>query len=181
MQIKDVEHYLWLMKGIAKKYGIKGGLLKSIEDRALRSYRVFTQGVPQQRQYRWILDRKNRQYATERNCQLVLLKLLATIFEFKNAPVVLPVDLPILEKILSRKIRPDSCLDVLTGEKLDFLKFIEQSSVFHISHLLPRAKGGSHHPDNVEWSTRRGNLLQSDLPLDEAKQLICSVAAFIGG
>ena len=61
---------------------------------------------------------------------------------------------------------------VYTGRKLQYDK------TTHIDHIIPRSKGGSNHPDNLQFICSEANLAKSDLTHDDFMLLIKDIMSY---
>jgi len=165
-------------------------LIGAIETRALRSGRRQTGVFKSNRSSRWQLINEHPdhgtdpQYGTEEDCKTILITLLLTTLEFKNAPVI---DNPVLNvlcnKYLGRQLIRESYRDSLLLEYLDFNMLTEEAanpihgkSSFHIGHQDPNMVP-KHSPSNIAWRTLRSNLIQGDMTLREARIYIIKLIA----
>lgn len=156
--------------------GVPRKLLDGIETRALRSGRRQTGQFQSNRGSRWQLHPDDPQYSSVLDANIIYIKLMAMLLEFKNAPSVSPDVLLLLEKsYLGRKIVAGTYKDTLLLEEMDYQDFVRETenpvkgrSNFHIGHEDPTAKP-KHHPDNISWRTHRSNLIQGDMTLRQAR------------
>jgi len=179
-----------LKKLLRSEEGFPSKLISAIETRALRSGRRQTGVFKSNRNARWSLIHDHPehgtdpQFGTEDDCKHILIQLLLTTLEFRNAP---QIDDPLLGELsaryLGRELRPNSYRDSLLLEFLDFQVLRVEAeapthghSEFHIGHedptLIPK-----HVPENVAWRTLRSNLIQGDMTLREARIYIIKLIA----
>ncbi|MBM4273050.1 MAG: hypothetical protein FJ134_01095 [Deltaproteobacteria bacterium] len=124
------------------------------------------------------------QYGTEDDCKTILIILLLTTLEFKNAPLINdPRITEFSERYLGRSLAPNTYRDSLLLEFLDFQALRAEAenpthgkSEFHIGHLDP-SRIPKHIPENVAWRTLRSNLIQGDMTLREARIYIIKLIA----
>lgn len=190
MTIQRLNHDLRELKKILRTNGFPPNLISAIETRALRSGRRQTGVFRSNRQSRWTLIHDDPvhgtdpQYGTEENCKTILIILLITTLEFKNAPMIEdPMIAELSERYLSRTLVPGTFRDSLLLEFLDFQALRAEAenpthgySEFHIGHLDP-TQVPKHVPENVAWRTLRSNLIQGDMTLREARIYIIKLIA----
>jgi hypothetical protein len=182
----DIKH----LKKILKQNGFPHKLISAIETRALRSGRRQTGVFKSNRQSRWTLIHDHPahgtdpQYGTEKDCKTILITLLLSTLEFKNAPTI---NDPLIEELslryLDRPLKPGSYKDSLLLEFLDFQALRAEAedpthgkSEFHIGHLNP-SRIPKHVPENIAWRTLRSNLIQGDMTLRQARIYIIKLIA----
>lgn len=170
------------LKKLLRKWGFPSSLISAVETRALRSGRRQTGVFQTNRDARWNLTHDDSehgtdpQYGTEEDCKTILLILLLTTLEFKNAP---EIDDALVDeycrKYLGRPRERASYRDSLLLEFLDFRELRAEAespkhgrSAFHIGHIDP-TRVPKHVPENVAWRTLRSNLIQGDMTLREAR------------
>lgn len=178
------------LKKLLRNCGFPSQLISAIETRALRSGRRQTGVFQTNREARWNLIHNDPlygtdpQYGTEEDCKIILLILLLTTLEFKNAP---EIDHSLVDELsqryLGRSLERDSFRDSLLLEFLDFqtLRAGAESpthgrSAFHIRHIDP-TRVPKHALENVAWRTLRSNLIQGDMTLREARIYIVKLIA----
>ena len=178
------------LKTLLRANGFPNTLISAIETRALRSGRRQTGVFRSNRQSRWTLIHgdpdigTDPQYATEEDCKAVLIVLLLTTLEFRNAPQINSPELEELSRrYLGRTLEPGSFRDSLLLEFLDFQTLLAEAenpthgrSEFHIGHEDP-TRIPKHIPENVAWRTLRSNLIQGDMTLREARIYIIKLIA----
>jgi hypothetical protein len=185
-----VEHDLKELKKLLRQQQFPSFLIDSIATRALRSGRRQTGVFQTNRQSRWALIHDHPehgtdpQYGSEADCKTILIILLLTTLEFRNAPVIdheLVHDLS--RRYLGRELESESFRDSLLLEYLDYRELraeaespIHGQSAFHIGHLDP-TRTPKHVPENVAWRTLRSNLIQGDMTLREARIYIVKLIA----
>lgn len=179
-----------LRKLLRRQVDFPSKLISAIETRALRSGRRQTGVFKSNRTSRWALIHDHPvhgtdpQYGSEKDCKRILVQLLLTTLEFRNAP---QIDDPLLAELsaryLGRELRPNSYRDSLLLEFLDFQVFRAEAespthghSEFHIGHQDP-TRAPKHVPENVAWRTLRSNLIQGDMTLREARIYIIKLIA----
>jgi hypothetical protein len=179
-----------LKKLLRSVEGFPSNLISAIETRALRSGRRQTGIFRSNRHSRWKLiyddpeHGTDPQYGTEADCKQILIQLLLTTLEFKNAPQINDPLIPELSnRYLGRELRPGSYRDSLLLEFLDFqvLRAEAESpthglSQFHLGHEDP-TRSPRHVPENVAWRTLRSNLIQGDMTLRQARIYIVKLIA----
>jgi len=189
-EIQRINHDLRELKKILKNNGFPTNLISAIETRALRSGRRQTGVFKSNRQARWTLIHDHPehgtdpQYGTEDDCKTILIILLLTTLEFKNAPLINdPRITEFSERYLGRSLAPNTYRDSLLLEFLDFQALRAEAenpthgkSEFHIGHLDP-SRIPKHIPENVAWRTLRSNLIQGDMTLREARIYIIKLIA----
>jgi hypothetical protein len=178
------------LKKLLRQCGFPSSLISAIETRALRSGRRQTGVFQTNREARWNLIHDDPvhgtdpQYGTEEDCKTILLILLLTTLEFKNAPQIDYAMVDTLScKYLGRPLERDSHRDSLLLEFLDFQELYAEAespthgrSAFHIGHIDP-TRVPKHVPENVAWRTLRSNLIQGDMTLREARIYIVKLIA----
>ena len=187
LTLKHIEHDLRTVRKSLKKAGVQAKLLDSIRTRALETGRRQTGPHQSNRQSRWKTRKDDPQYASESDCKIILLRLYATMLEFRNAPRADGATMLTLEKYLGRPIQGDRYEDPLTKERLDFSKLAGEienpehgKSQFHLGHEKPKAVP-RHLPANVSWRSARSNFMQGDLTLDEARtKFVELIARYFG-
>lgn len=179
-----------LKKLLRKQEDFPSRLISAVETRALRSGRRQTGVFKSNRNSRWTLIHDSPeygtdpQYGTEQDCKRILVQLLLTTLEFRNAPQIDDLLLEELSKrYLGRPLRPESFRDSLLLEFLDFQVFRAEAespthgqSQFHIGHENPTLSP-KHVPENVAWRTLRSNLIQGDMTLRQARIYIIKLIA----
>lgn len=190
MTLQRINHDLRELKKILRENRFPSNLISAIETRALRSGRRQTGVFRSNRQSRWTLIHADPvhgtdpQYGTEEDCKTILIKLLLTTLEFKNAPEINDSRIVELsEQYLNKPLEPGNFRDSLLLEFLDFQTLREEAdnpthgySEFHIGHLDPTIVP-KHVPDNITWRTLRSNLIQGNMTLREAKIYIIKLIA----
>lgn len=190
MSLEEVNQDVRQLKKLLRSSGFPPNLLSAIETRALRSGRRQTGVFQSNRQSRWTLIHDHPthgtdpQYGTEEDCKKILIILLLTTLEFKNAPGIndgLIIELS--NRYLGRTLVPESYKDSLLLEFLDFQELRAEAedpthgkSEFHIGHLDPKLTP-KHVPENIAWRTLRSNLIQGDMTLREARIYIIKLIA----
>jgi len=190
MNLDQLNSDIKKLKRILKNNGFPQKLISAIETRALRSGRRQTGVFKSNRQSRWTLIHDHPdfgtdpQYGKEEDCKTILIILLLTTLEFKNAP---QIDDPLIKELgkryLGRTLEKDSYRDKLLLEFLDFQQLRAEAeepthgrSEFHIGHDNPKLVP-KHTPENVAWRTLRSNLIQGDMTLREARIYIVKLIA----
>lgn len=127
MTLQDINHDLRELKKILRENGFPSNLISPIETRALRSGRRQTGIFRSNRQSRWTLIHDDAaqgtdpQYGTEEDCKTILIILLLTTLEFKNAPEIHdPKIVELSGRYLNRPLKQGSFRDALLLEFLDF-------------------------------------------------------------
>jgi len=180
--LEEIDKDLKSLKKILRDNGFPANLISAVETRALRSGRRQTGIFKSNRNSRWTLINDHPehgtdpQFGTEVDCKSILLVLLLTTLEFKNAPEIRdPLISQLSIKYLSRELLRESFRDVLLLEYLDFRQLLDESmnprhgsSEFHIGHIEPKLVP-KHVPDNISWRTLRSNLIQGNMTLREAR------------
>src|SRR3989339_1685019 len=123
MTIQNLNRDLRELKRILKSNGFPSNLIPAIETRALRSGRRQTGIFKSNRQSRWTLIHDDPvhgtdpQYGTEEDCKTILIILLLTTLEFKNAPTINDPKIEELsERYLNRALMPGTFRDYLLLE-----------------------------------------------------------------
>ena len=162
--LEQIEHDLRIVRRGLKDAGAPQSVLNSIKTRALKTGRRQTGPHKGNRANRWDVSTDDRQYGSEPDCKMILLKLYAEMLEFKNAPTVDEATKQTLEKYLGHQIEHGTYRDALTKERLDFARLVAESkdpqhgkSEFHLGHENPKAFP-RHTPENVHWRGARSNL-----------------------
>jgi hypothetical protein len=190
MTLQEINHDLRELKKILRENGFPSNLISAIETRALRSGRRQTGIFRSNRQSRWTLIHDDAahgtdpQYGTEDDCKTILIILLLTTLEFKNAPEIDdPKIVELSRRYLKRPLKIGSFLDALLLEFLDFQRLRAEAdnpthgySEFHIGHLNPTMIP-KHVPENIAWRTLRSNLIQGNMSLREARIYIIKLIA----
>ena len=153
----------------------------------MRTGRRMTGEHQSNRASRWNLSEEDPQYGTQEDCQLILIRLLATLMEFRGAPTLPAEVVVVLERYLGRPLGPDTYKDPLTLERMSYAELMNEcanprpgSSILHIGHRDPRLRP-KHVPDNVEWRSARSNLIQGEMTLDEARtRFVELIARYFG-
>lgn len=178
------------LKRLLRSHGYPANLISAVETRALRSGRRLTGVFRSNRQSRWQLIHDHPeygtdpQYGTEADCKAILIQLLLTTLEFRNAPQIEHPEVGALcRRYLGRELQPGSYRDMLLLESLDFEQLRAEAeapepgrSSFHIGHIVPTMVP-RHVPRNVAWRTLRSNLIQGDMTLREARIYIIRLIA----
>jgi hypothetical protein len=178
------------LKRLLRANGFPPKLIVATETRALKSGRRQTGHFKSNRDWRWTLihDHPVRgtdpQYGTEEDCKKILMVLLLTMLEFKNAPDIDdPAIATLAGRYLGRPIERESFRDSLLLEFLDFQAMRAEAenptpgkSDFHIGHEDPQ-RIPKHAPENVAWRSLRSNLIQGDMTLREARIYIIRLIA----
>lgn len=190
MTLQRINHDLRVLKRIIRENGFPSNLISAIETRALRSGRRQTGIFRSNRQSRWTLIHDDPvhgtdpQYGTEEDCKVILIKLLISTLEFRNAPEINDHRIAELsERYLNRILEPGTFRDALLLESLDFQTLRAEAdnpthgySEFHIGHLDP-TRVPKHVPENIAWRTLRSNLIQGNMTLREARIYIIKLIA----
>jgi hypothetical protein len=190
MTLQSINHDLKMLKKILREYGFPSNLISAIETRALRSGRRQTGNFRSNRQSRWTLIHDDPvkgtdpQYGSEEDCKTILIKLLLTTLEFRNAPEIDDHRIAEMsERYLNKPLTPGKFRDALLLEFLDFQTLRAEAdnpthgySEFHIGHLNPK-RVPKHVPENIAWRTFRSNLIQGDMTLREARIYIMKLIA----
>ncbi len=173
---------LSVKKGL-RQAGVAPGLIDGIATRALLSQRRQTGPYQSNRARRWRLQEGDPQYGTEEECKRILLKLYGQLLEFQNPPPLDGDTRAILEGHAGRALVANSYRDSLTLEPLDYAALAAEaaapqhgSSDFHLGHedptTIPRHVSG-----NINWRTRRSNLIQGNLTLRQARTRLLEIIA----
>jgi len=171
------------LKRILRESGIEEKVFRKIQTTARRSGRRQTGRYKSNRESRWKLNPNDTQYGTEEECCLIELKLIAQLFEFKDATDVPEEAKSLISKYLGHQPVKGSFRDALTKESLSYTEFIEEimnptpgRSKYHLGHEDPTISP-RHISLNISWRTARSNLIQGDLRLDEARARIVEIIA----
>jgi len=185
-----IEHDLKELKKLLRQQDFLSKLIANIETRALRSGRRQTGVFQTNRQSRWSLihdDPENGtdpQYGSEEDCKTILIILLLTTLEFRNAPEIDSVVIhELCHRYLGRGLERGTFRDSLLLEYLDYRELCVEAanpthgqSFFHIGHIDP-TRIPKHVPENVAWRTLRSNLIQGNMTLREARIYIVKLIA----
>jgi len=188
--VEQLNQDLRALKRILRENDFPPNLISAIETRALRSGRRQTGIFRSNRDSRWSLihDHPDHgtdpQYGTEADCKTILIILLLTTLEFKNAPVIGHGNIEeFSQRYLERSLVPGSYRDSLLLEYMDFLVLRAEAdnpthgkSEFHLGHEDP-TRVPKHVPENVAWRTLRSNLIQGDMTLRDARIYIIKLIA----
>jgi hypothetical protein len=178
------------LKKVLRDEGFPNNLISAIETRALRSGRRQTGIFKSNRDPRWRLIHDDPthgtdpQYGSELDCKVILIILLLTTLEFRNAPhIVNPIINELSMRYLGRALRRNGYRDSLLLEYLDFNALRAEAdapthghSQFHIGHQDP-TRVPKHAPINVAWRTLRSNLIQGNMTLRQARIYILKLIA----
>ena len=159
--------------------GTPSKLLTAISTKSLRTPRRQTGRIEHRtnRDPRWEVDPIHRDYSSEMDAHLVLLRLWIDTLFMKNAPHVDPDLIRELSlKYFPNDEPPSETKDPVTDEVLDWdqLKFevvdnpTHGYSRFHIGHLDPHAVP-KHRPDNVRWQLKESNDFQDGMDVRVAR------------
>lgn len=188
--IEQLGHDLRALKRILRENDFPPNLISAIETRALRSGRRQTGVFRSNRDSRWSLIHDHPehgtdpQYGTEEDCKTILIVLLLTTLEFKNAPLIENQTIEELsQRYLDRSLTPGSYRDSLLLEYMDFQALRAEAdnpthgkSDFHLGHEDP-TQVPKHVAENVAWRTLRSNLIQGDMTLRNARIYIIKLIA----
>ena len=181
--ISELKRDYRTLKRLLREFGIEEKVFKKIQTTARRSGRRQTGQYKSNRESRWKLDPNDPQYGTEEECRLIELKLVAQLFEFKDAPDVPEDAKSIISKYLGYQPVKGAFRDALTKEQLSYTEFIEEvmnptpgKSKYHLGHEDPTISS-KHISSNISWRTSRSNLIQGDLRLNEARARIVEIIA----
>ncbi len=178
------------LKKLLREQDFPSKLISNIETRALRSGRRQTGVFQTNRHPRWSLIHDHAehgtdpQYGSEADCKAILIILLLTTLEFRNAP---EIDSPLIHELshrhLGRALERGTFRDSLLLEYLDYRELCAEAanpthgqSLFHIGHIDP-TRIPKHVPENVAWRTLRSNLIQGNMTLREARIYIVKLIA----
>lgn len=164
----DIDDRLKAIKNGCRSVGIPDKLVQSIVTKAIRAPKRLTGAYRSNRESRWLLPEDHIYYATEVDCKLVCIKLLAGLFRFKNSPS--PTD--DLKVWMQPYFVIGEYRDPITDEEFDYLEYVNEQAMpvhgrskFHIGHMNPKAIP-KHVPDNIMWQTKLSNEIQGGMPLD---------------
>ncbi|MBD5831928.1 hypothetical protein DXX98_14035 [Janibacter melonis] len=171
------------MKGALLLAGVSRKTLNAIETKAQKTQRRTTGLHQTNRDKRWTRRRDDPQYATEKNCLMVHLRLLGMMCEFRDAPTLPDLERAIVVRYIGHEPVPGSYRDALTLEVLDYPEFADEAingshgeSGFHIGHedptLVPK-----HVPGNISWRKKRSNLIQGNMTLRESRTALIELIA----
>jgi hypothetical protein len=125
-------------------------------------------GADGNRQNRWLFDTEHPYYATKSMGCLVEIKFILQTFSMGNVSN-LPSD--ILQNsfngLLDHVLAPGLFVDPLTGNVIDFNKFVADRKYLESGHINPHGRGGRHTYNNATLMLRDSNRQQADLTIDE--------------
>jgi hypothetical protein len=156
--------------------GLPDNLLSAVETRALRSGRRQTGLFQSNRASRWNLNPQDPQFGTERDCNIIVLRLWGMILAFDNAPAIGNEAREILERhYLGVALQAGTYRDSLLLESLDYQQVLAEIenpihgvSQLHLGHQDPTIHP-KHVPQNILWRSHRSNLIQGNMTLRQAR------------
>ena len=173
---------LKIIKKQLRKVDVPNKAIQSIGTRALRSGRRLTGEFRSNRNSRWLLSYNDPQYGTEIHCKLIFIKLLGRLMQFDRAPITTDT-IKCFGVYLNFETLPYK--DPLTKEVLSYEQFIDETinpkhghSSFHMGHLNPQLQP-KHLFKNVDWMTKRSNLIQGDMTIKEASDKLLKIGSAI--
>ncbi|MGL4503900.1 MAG: hypothetical protein ACRCU2_32865 [Planktothrix sp.] len=137
------------------------------------------------RDIRWATWPSSIQYASHYQCALIEMELMAELYEFWGAPLL---DSSLSDKIL--EIRGTSILGgtrkcFVTGRSLTYDNYVQSAinprggkSNYHVGHLIPLTRGGTHRFDNIAWASDDGNRIQGNDTLEEIESKLIEAVEY---
>jgi hypothetical protein len=116
---------------------------------------------------------------------LTIDKLMAQLYEFVAAPSLEPSLATEIASVRGKDILPESRRCFVTGRYLNFDEYIEASknpkgghSKYHVGHIVPLTRGGTHAWDNIAWLSGAGNRIQGNDTLEEIEATLLEAVDF---
>lgn len=183
----------WAMRSTLKEHLTQKGVPKAAIDNvlskiAVKAYLTDKVTMPphfSNRDYRWATWPDGIQYASRFACAGVELELLAQLYEFEGAPALPKETEQEIVAARGREAHAGTRVCVITGLPMRFSEFVEAAkspeggkSGFHVGHLTPLTRKGSHVAGNIAWLSEAGNRIQGNDTIREIEATLRRATAF---
>ena len=125
---------------------------------------------------RWLLPKKHKFYATEKDATLVQIRYYLQMLSMEGAPCLPDKRLePAFVWLAGHDIRAGLYEDPIQLIPISLKAFLDNPRGITSGHLIPLDRNGRHVPDNAFLMLHRSNQLQGNMTLEELLELMTKI------